>query len=296
MTKFSEQNFSKLRFNSTAFQSLCPRFYVLLPLFLCLTLTSLSLSAHSSKQDFQPIGFVSFDIGEYRYAKAGEIENLLSHLQLLPGNTSIILEGHSHSRGSKANQRLASIRAKSVKDKLIGAGVRAELISLRFDARNYILRGGLMHGVSVYILPASDNLFSDSIGQSKESLQKPDENRMNNPVINTQLSTAKAVNTDSVSTNRTADWQANSNNCTTVIIKTGSLRSNLEREIAECGYVMGRWKFGSEDELIDWDVPVAYSTTVDNGIIEVLQLIERNYQIRAHIHQLDKSIDFFPSI
>ena len=119
---------------------------------------------------------------------------------------------------------------------------------------------------------------------------------MNNPVINTQLSTAKAVNTDSVSTNRTADWQANSNNCTTVIIKTGSLRSNLEREIAECGYVMGRWKFGSEDELIDWDVPVAYSTTVDNGIIEVLQLIERNYQIRAHIHQLDKSIDFFPSI
>ena len=59
---------------------------------------------------------------------------------------------------------------------------------------------------------------------------------------------------------------------------------------------MGHWKFGSIDELIDWHVPTAYSTKVDNGVVGVLQLIERNYQIRAHIHQLDKSIDFFPSV
>jgi hypothetical protein len=89
--------------------------------------------------------------------------------------------------------------------------------------------------------------------------------------------------------------QPNSTNCEEVIINAGSLQVNLEREIADCGYVMGRWKFGTEDELIDWDIPVTYSTTVDNGIIGLLQLVERNYQIRAHIHQLDKSIDFFPS-
>jgi len=296
MTDFSEQSFPKLSFNPTALQPLCHRFYALFPLLLCLSLSSTSLSAQPDQQDYQHFGFVLFDTGEYHYAKAGEIDSLLSQLRLLPDNTSIMLEGHSHSRGSKANERLASIRAKSVKDRLINVGISAELISLRFDARNSVLQDRLIHGVSVYILPSSKTVPSNSIAESKEPLKKPVESRLDNSVIDTQLFKAKTASPSEDDANKTVDLQPNSDNCTDVTIRTGSLRGNLEREIAECGYVMGRWKFGSEDELIDWDVPIAYRTKVNNGIIEVLQLIEKNYQIRAHIHQLDKSIDFFPSI
>jgi hypothetical protein len=265
-------------------------------LLLCLFLSSHSLSAPSSKANFKHIGFVAFDTGEYRQVKAGEVKNLLSQLQSLPDNTSIMLEGHSHSRGTRATQQLATIRATSLRDKLVNAGVKAELISLQFDVRNSISTGQLLHGVSVYVLPPPENLFVNSITQSKEPLEKQIGSSLKHPFFNTYSSNAITINPNTESANSDIVLQPNSKNCAHVVINTGSLGINLKREIAECGYVMGQWKFGSEDELIDWDVSRAYSTTVDNGIIGLLQLIERNYQIRTHIHQLDKSIDFFPGV
>jgi len=298
MTKFAEQNLPKPRLNSTTCQLLRHRLCLLLTLLLYLASSSQSLSAQSqhSQIHFQPLGFVSFDTGEYRHAKTGEIENLLSQLQLFPDNTSIILEGHSHSRGSRANDRLAAIRANAVRDRLVNVGVRSELISLRFDVRNFILQGRLLHGVSVYVLPPLETKFSNATVQSKKPLTVQTGSTLKNPFSGAQLSTANSTSPSKDNATREIVLQPNSKNCTEVVINIGSLQVNLEREIAECGYVMGRWKFGTEDELIDWDIPVAYSTTVDNGIIGLLQLVERNYQIRAHIHQLDKSIDFFPSI
>ena len=37
--------------------------------------------------------------------------------------------------------------------------------------------------------------------------------------------------------------------CPQVEIYQGSLKSNIEREIKQCGYVIGEWKFGSETEF-----------------------------------------------
>lgn len=84
--------------------------------------------------------------------------------------------------------------------------------------------------------------------------------------------------------------------CDQVIMKEGSLKTNLEREIGDCGYVMGDWKFSSKTELIDWNIPISYSVIIEDGIFGILSLVEKNYQIRAHIHQLDKSIDFLSSV
>ena len=84
--------------------------------------------------------------------------------------------------------------------------------------------------------------------------------------------------------------------CAQLVVNVGSLKANLEREIGDCGYVMGDWKFSSKTELIDWEIPISYSVNIDNGIFGILNLVEKNYQIRAHIHQLDKSIDFLSSV
>ena len=78
--------------------------------------------------------------------------------------------------------------------------------------------------------------------------------------------------------------------------KPGSLRANIEREINDCGYVMGRWVFGTENTLLDWYVPLAFQAQAAKGLPDLLTFIEQNYQIRAHVHQLDHSIDFLPSI
>ena len=59
---------------------------------------------------------------------------------------------------------------------------------------------------------------------------------------------------------------------------------------------MGEWNFGTDEEYIDWVIPVSYRVNVDEGIFGILNIIETNYQIRAHVHQLDRSIDFLPSI
>jgi flagellum-specific peptidoglycan hydrolase FlgJ len=84
--------------------------------------------------------------------------------------------------------------------------------------------------------------------------------------------------------------------CTQLNIQTGSLKKNIQREIADCGYLIGEWSFGSEEEYIDWIIPVAYKVNVKEGIFGILNSLEKNYQIRAHVHQLDRSIDFLPSI
>jgi len=83
--------------------------------------------------------------------------------------------------------------------------------------------------------------------------------------------------------------------CTEFVIKTGSLKSNIEREIGDCGYLLGEWGFGTETELIDWYIPIPFQTNSDNGVLGILTIIEENYQIRAHVHELDKSIDFLAS-
>jgi hypothetical protein len=118
----------------------------------------------------------------------------------------------------------------------------------------------------------SPNKNTIATNQSKETLEKSPKQDSENPPANHNKS------------------------CTQLNIQTGSLKKNIQREIADCGYLIGEWSFGTEEEYIDWIIPVAYKTNVEEGIFGILNSIEKNYQIRAHVHQLDRSIDFLPSI
>lgn len=220
------------------------------------------VSAESLPAETSKIGFVAFDRGEYRLEHPDQIDKVFNQLQTFPEGTQIHLIGHSHSNKSQASSKLATMRATSVRDQLIASGVAVESISVDYDVRNSVPDGQLLQGVSVLVLKP----------QSRE-----EDEELQEQVVPTPGDSEVYL-------------------CNQVNINSGSLSANIAREIGDCGYIMGRWRFGSGDEVIDWHVPVAYNTTVDDGIVDLLQLIERNYQIRAHIHKLDKSIDFFPSI
>ena len=256
------------------------------------------VNADYDQTDATQVGFVAFAIGEYQQEEAGQIDYLIRQLKELPEGINIQLVGHSHSIDKFAKRSKAQARAKLVKDKLVEHGIKAGSISLHSDARNSVPQDQLIHGVSVYVLmlpktelppvaksvnlekPSIDNLSSEDQPLSIEDSSTESPITQIEDIPNSEEDIADPV----------------SKNCAVVMFSKGSLAVNIEREINHCGYVMGQWKFGSVDDIIDWQIPLAYSTSVDKGIIGVLELIENNYQIRAHIHQLDKSIDFMPSI
>jgi hypothetical protein len=148
----------------------------------------------------------------------------------------------------------------------------------------------LTHGVHIFV----------TSNKTKDTQHEP---------LDTVLERLNSSNTNTIATNQNKethkqspqqdkqDPTANHNkSCTQLNIQTGSLKKNIQREIADCGYLIGEWSFGTEEEYIDWIIPVAYKTNVEKGIFGILNSLEKNYQIRAHVHQLDRSIDFLPSI
>jgi hypothetical protein len=252
-----------------------------------LLLLSLCTSVYA---DYDPInatqvGFVAFEIGEYEQEKTGQIDYLTSQLQKLPDDIDIQLTGHSHSIEGLASESSAIARAQLVRDKLIENGIKAESISLHSDVRNSVPQEQLLHGVSIHVLmlPKADLV---NVEKSAESNLPSDKQP---PLIADPLAATPTAQREDVP-------DPDSKSCAKVTFTQGSLADNIKREIGHCGYVMGNWRFGSKDDLIDWDIPFQYSTYVDDEIIGLLQLIESNYEIRAHIHKLDKSIDFLPSI
>ena len=253
-------------------------------LFLLLLLCT-SIYADYDQVDATQIGFVAFEIGEYQQEKTGQIDYLISQLQKLPDDIDIQVIGHSHSIDELATEPIAVARAKLVRDKLVESGIKAESISLHSDVRNSIPQEQLLHGVSLYTPMLSKAEFIHE--------KKPAESNL--PSENPPSLTADPL--AATPTTQTEDIpDPDSKSCAKVTFTQGSLAENIKREIGHCGYVMGNWRFGSKDDLIDWDIPFQYSTYVDDEIIGLLQLIESNYEIRAHIHKLDKSIDFLPSI
>ena len=235
--------------------------------------------------DFIKVGFVAFDVGEYRQKKFGQVGKIYNQLQTFPDSISIRLIGHSHSKTNLASKKLASIRASTVRDHLVNFGIAPASIIIDYDVQNFVTNKRLLHGVTVL---ASTEMQSDSSVSRHGQL-------ITSGIASTSKSTNPSVQASAIVTS-SIEIEPDRDLCNLVSISSGSLRDNLEREISECGYIMGRWRFGTGDEVIDWHVPVAYSTVTDNGIIDLLQLIEHNYQIRAQVHELDDSIDFFPSI
>ena len=259
------------------------KFLSSIPLFLLSLCTS--VYANYDQVDATQIGFVVFEIGEYEQEKTEQIGYLTSQLQKLPDDIDIQLIGHSHSTDELASETSAIARAKLVRDKLIENGIKAESISLHSDVRNSVPQEQLLHGVSVHVVMLPKAALVN-VEKSAES-NLPSDNQP--PLTANPLAATPTAQTDNVP-------DPDSSSCAKVTFTQGSLADNIKREIGHCGYVMGHWKFGSNDDLIDWDIPFQYSTYVDNEIIGLLQLVESNYKIRAHIHKLDKSIDFLPSI
>ena len=255
--------------------------------------------------------FIKFDLAEYQHEKSGEIEAVVHQLKLIPQDTPIRLIGHSQSRTSLATESLAFSRAKVVEKKLIEHGITAERIQLDTEIVNFKEQGDLSHGVLLLAIPSEETgnhklaTINKSAGnQTIEQIapQAVDQRTATRESTQTVEQVASAIPYPKTTTNvepagnLSLNSSANIDPCAQVVIHTGSLKANLEREIGDCGYVMGDWKFGSSSELIDWEIPIGYSLSVDDGIFGVLSLIEHNYQIRAHVHQLDRSIDFLASV
>ena len=251
------------------------------------------------------ITFVEFLPSQYKQAAADEIQRLIKQLNNYPNTTKIKILGVSESKTNLATKSLARIRARTVARGLISSGISAKRLIIDGKITNQVESEYLTHGAYIYVYPNDHSV--KTVAQAK---QPTSERQALNAVI-TAISQNKQQKTDpikhtnnseinlpskSTSTLKKPQLSTPSDLCAELTIKKGSLKTNIQREIADCGYLMGDWNFGTDEELIDWLIPIPYSVKVEKGIFGVLNLIEKNYQIRAHVHQLDKSIDFLASI
>jgi outer membrane protein OmpA-like peptidoglycan-associated protein len=234
--------------------------------------------------------FIEFPAGVYDNPMPNQLNRTIQSLLSLPQDQTLRLVGISQSKTNLATQPLALQRAQTVADQLIAAGFKATRIKLDSEVTNNVQDMYLTHGVHIFV----------TSNKTKDTQHEP---------LDTVLERLNSSNTNTIATNQNKethkqspqqdkqDPTANHNkSCTQLNIQTGSLKKNIQREIADCGYLIGEWSFGTEEEYIDWIIPVAYKTNVEKGIFGILNSLEKNYQIRAHVHQLDRSIDFLPSI
>ena len=234
--------------------------------------------------------FIEFATGVYDNPMPNQLNRTIQSLLSLPQDQTLRLVGISQSKTNLATQSLALQRAQTVADQLIAAGFKATRIKLDSKVTNNIQDMYLTHGVHIFV--ASNT--------TKDTQHEP---------LDTVLERLNSSNTNTIATNQSKEILEQSpkqdsenalpdanQSCTQLNIQTGSLKKNIQREIADCGYLVGEWSFGTEEEYIDWIIPVAYKTNVEDGIFGILNSLEKNYQIRAHVHQLDRSIDFLPSI
>ena len=268
-------------------------------------------------------GFIPFSVGVYNKPKANLNDMLVTKLLALPNNVKLRLIGISQSKSNLASKTLGLKRAQTIADELIIRGIAPERIKIDAEITNFVKDYYLTHGVHIYAeagdinnetakIISAENLNTSSSSSSSSSIPiqtKPiDKQQALNNVIeqlnqsissdpyldNKILKVSQPENANKLE--KITKTDANIDLCKQLIINKGSLKKNIEREIADCGYLMGEWKFGTDEELIDWLIPISYRVEVGNGIFGILKLIEKNYQIRAHVHKLDKSIDFLASI
>jgi outer membrane protein OmpA-like peptidoglycan-associated protein len=272
------------------------------------TLKSNGLRTKQLNSELTRITFIEFSPSEYKQTASGEIQRLLKQLRQYPKTTNIKVVGISQSKTNLATKNLALIRARTVARSLISGGISARRLILDGKITNQVKSEYLTHGAYIYVYPNEH-----SINKVVKIKQKTTEYQTHNTVI-TATSQNKQQNIDPIDNTNNSETKLTSKSrtiskkpsasmpsistdlCSELTIKKGSLKTNIQREIADCGYLMGDWNFGTDEELIDWLIPIPYSVKVEKGIFGVLNLIEENYQIRAHVHQLDKSIDFLASI
>ena len=235
---------------------------------------------------YKTIGFIAFLPAVYNREIPGEINKILPKLNPLPTTAKIIILGISQSRTSLATKKLAQQRAKVVADSLIRSGIARERLLLDAETTNFIENNYLIHGVRIFVeIDSSSTIKTNNLDSITPRKNTPTEKQQALNNIIKQLDPSLDPSSKSAT-----------GLCSELKIETGSLKKNIQREIGECGYLMGEWNFGTEQEYIDWLIPVAYRVDTEKGIFKILTILENNYQIRAHVHQLDRSIDFLPSL
>lgn len=241
-------------------------------------------------EDQNKVAFIEFPTGVYDNPIPNQLNEKIQSLLSLPRNQILRLIGISQSKTNLATQSLALQRAQTVADQLILSGIDGSRIKLDTEVTNNIQDMYLTHGVHII---AISNQPKDPQNEPLDRVLE----QLNSPNKNTIATSQSKETLHQSSQQDSENPPANHNkSCTQLNIQTGSLKKNIQREIADCGYLIGEWSFGTEEEYIDWIIPVAYRVNVEQGIFGILKIIEKNYQIRAHVHQLDRSIDFLPSI
>lgn len=247
---------------------------------------------NSTKEDITKVSFIQFRAGVYDKPIDNQLNTTVKTLLSLPNNTPLLLVGVSQSKTNLATDSLAIQRAQTVADQLIAGGIEASRISLEKQVINNVQDMYLYHGVHIFAInheaAENDQKPLDSLLQE---ISSPTKNILKIPRNEEIIQQSPKTTLEPI-----ASISDNQKSCNELNIQKGSLKKNIQREIADCGYLMGEWNFGTDEEYIDWLIPVAYKVNVDKGIFGILNIIETNYHIRAHLHQLDKSIDFLPSI
>ena len=233
--------------------------------------------------------FIEFPSGVYDNPMPNQLNRTIQSLLSLPQDQTLQLVGISQSKTNLATQSLALQRAQTVAEQLIAAGFKATRIKLDSKVTNNIQDMYLTHGVHIFVNSNTNDTQHEPLNTVLERLKSSSKNTT--ATSQSQETLKKRPKQDSENPFPNANKP-----CSQLNIQTGSLKKNIKREIADCGYLIGEWSFGTEEEYIDWIIPVAYKTNVKEGIFGILNSIEKNYQIRAHVHQLDRSIDFLPSI
>lgn len=80
--------------------------------------------------------------------------------------------------------------------------------------------------------------------------------------------------------------------CTTMTIKKGSLRENIQRLTKECGYSIGAWQFGNDAQTKDWVISKQFVINSKTGIYGLLDFLLTTYGIDGVAHASNKIIDF----
>ena len=264
----------------------------------------------------EKVGFIAFEVSDHKNPSNMAVRQIAELLSSFPDDVQILLSGHPYTRDILMSENLSQLRANTLKQKLVKEGINPLRIITQTAKVRPDQEGKVLHGVAVYILrtESSAPVIKATIDTSEDQIKvAADRHSFTEESLQTQQPESKESKASEKQyhaiTNITANSAANfehiktpnfeadnTSYCKEMQFKPGSLRANIEREINDCGYVMGRWVFGTENKLLDWYVPLAFQAQAAKGLPDLLTFIEQNYQIRAHVHQLDHSIDFLPSI
>jgi len=261
----------------------------------------------------EKVGFIAFDMSDYKRPSNIAVQQIAALLASFPDEVQILLSGHPYTGDILLSENLSQLRANTLKQKLVKEGINPLRIITQTAKVKPDKEGKVLHGVAVYILRAESSapVIKATIDTSEDQITvASDRHSFSEETLQLQQPEPKArekqyQDTTNIIANTSANFEqiqtptSEANNlsyCKELQFKPGSLRANIEREINDCGYVMGRWVFGTENTLLDWYVPLAFQAQAAKGLPDLLTFIEQNYQIRAHVHQLDHSIDFLPSI